>query len=64
MNNFEFEKELIFGKKHLNKLTYNKNKYNFVSLIEKLFKIDLQNLHTISKQKYDLFTELGNDSDT
>ena len=63
-NTFNFEEQLICGKKHLSKLTYDKTKYNFVELIEKLFKIDLQNLHTISKQKYDLFTELGNDSDT
>lgn len=42
---------------------YDINKFNFIEIITNLFSIKLENIHTLSDQKYDLF-EVGDDSKT
>lgn len=64
MNEFYFNNEMVYGKKHLNKLVFDKEKYNFVKLVTDLFDIELNNLHNYSETKYELFTEIGKDSHT
>jgi hypothetical protein len=66
MSDFNFENEMIYGKKHLNKLNFEKNKYNFVNLISNLFESELNKLHESTNETYSLFNEnmLGKDSDT
>tara|TARA_B100000575_G_scaffold290714_1_gene294942 strand:+ start:1665 stop:3644 length:1980 start_codon:yes stop_codon:yes gene_type:complete len=63
-NNFDFTSEMVYGKKHLNKLDYDINDYKFVQLVTDLYKCELNNLHNSTSSKYDLFTELGKDSHT
>ncbi len=63
-NHFDFASNMVYGKKHLCKINYNLNKYNFVKLTEELFKTNLSKLHEIQKNNYELFTELGKDSNT
>lgn len=43
---------------------YNKEIYNFDKLISNLFQKDLNLLHEMQVEKYNLFTEIGNDSNT
>lgn len=64
MNIFDFASEMVFGKKHLDKPKFDKEKYNLVKEVEKLFDKELEHLHIQSEKKYDLFTELGKDSHT
>ena len=64
MNDFDFAKEMVYGKKHLQKINYDLNKYNFVDMVTKLFNKELNKLHEIQKQDYNLFTEIGKDSNT
>tara|TARA_B100001094_G_scaffold332783_1_gene406468 strand:- start:1251 stop:3212 length:1962 start_codon:yes stop_codon:yes gene_type:complete len=64
MNNFNFSEEMVYGKKHLCKLNYNKNEYNFIKLVSELYNIELNKLHEIQEKSYELFTELGKDSHT
>lgn len=66
MTEFSFENEMIYGRKHLNKINFDKKKYNFVDLISNLFESDLNKLHHTSDEKYELFSKdmLGKDSDT
>ena len=45
MNNFNYEKEMIYGVKHLNKLTFDKKKYDFVKIIADHFNCELKNIH-------------------
>lgn len=64
MNSFSFASELVYGKKHMCKLNYDLNEYKFVELVTKLFDCELKKLHTIKKNEYDVFTEVGKDSNT
>lgn len=61
---FNFPKEMTYGKKHMCKLKYDIKKYKFIEYIEKLFESELNNLHNIQKQEYEVFTKVGNDSNT
>ena len=60
---FNFEKEMVYGKKHLNKLSYDKDKYPLYQLVQSIFSQKLDQIHT-SGEKYNLFTTLGKDSHT
>lgn len=40
------------------------NKYNFSEIVENIFDCPLNKLHTIQKNEYKLFTQIGNDSNT
>ena len=62
MNNFNFSQEMVYDKKHLQKLPI-QNKYKFIDLVTDLFQKSLSELH-IESNKYELFTELGKDSNT
>ena len=42
MNNFNYEKEMLYGVKHLNKLTFDKKKYDFVKIIADHFNCELK----------------------
>ena len=64
MENFDLSKEMADGKKHMCKLRYDIKKYKFIEYIEKLFESELNNLHNIQKQEYEVFTEVGKDSNT
>jgi hypothetical protein len=64
METFDFSKEMVYGNKHLCKLRYDIKKYKFIEYIEKLFTSELNNLHNIQKREYELFTEVGKDSNT
>ena len=66
MNNFNFAEEMTYGKKHLDTLLYDIEKYDMYSIVEDLFKIDLSLLNTISTQDYPVLTKdmLGKDSNT
>ena len=64
MNQFNFAKEMVYGEKHMCKLNYDLKIYKFVELVTELFQIELNNLHTIKEKEYELFTEIGKDSNT
>ena len=64
MNEFNFTSEMVYGKKHLNKLDYDNKKYKFIDLIKELYNSELNNLHNLIEEKYELFTVLGQDSNT
>tara|TARA_B110001469_G_C9648399_1_gene329354 strand:+ start:3566 stop:3844 length:279 start_codon:yes stop_codon:yes gene_type:complete len=50
-------------KKHLQKININKD-YNFISIVENLYNIELKHLHTKKEKEYELFTEIGKDYET
>ena len=61
---FDFSKEMVYGKKHLDKLNIKMN-YKFIKFVKELFNIeDLSQLHLSENIKYELFTELGKDANT
>ena len=60
---FDFKNEMIYNKKHLDKVSI-KNNYKFINLVSELFDCELNNLHNSTEEKYDLFTELGKDTQT
>ena len=64
MENFDFSKEMVYGKKHLEKINFDVSKYKFVKLVTDLFNTELNKLHTIQEQNYDVFTQVGKDSNT
>ena len=66
MKKFNYPKEMIYGKKHLNKLQFDKKKYDFVSVVSKIFNCELKNIHNWTETKYDLFGPdmIGKDSHT
>ena len=64
MNNFDFETEMVYGKKHLKILDFDKKNYDLCKLIEDLFDSKLEDLHLKSEKKYEVFKELGKDSHT
>ena len=62
---FNFPEEMILGKKHINKISYDKNNYKFIALLNKLFETDdLSLLHTKLENEYEIFREFGKDSET
>jgi hypothetical protein len=61
--NFDFKNEMIYNKKHLDKVSI-KNNYKFIDLVSELFDCELNNVHNSTEKKYDLFTELGKDTQT
>ena len=65
-NTFNYPEEMLYGKKHLNKLTFDKEKYNFVKIVTDLFGMPLNNLHNWTDTKYDFFGPdmLGKDTHT
>lgn len=66
MNNFNFSKEMVYGKKHLDTLIFDIDKYNMYSTVKNIFNSDLSLLHTTSTKNYPLLTKdmLGKDSHT
>ena len=61
---FDFEKEMVYGKKHLNKIIFEKKNYPLYKLVTNLFASPLNQIHQTSDKKYELFTQLGKDSNT
>ena len=65
MNTFNYPNEMIFGKKHLKIIEFDKSKYNFVSIIQNLFNKKLSMLHELTDNyKWDGKDTLGSDSHT
>lgn len=66
LKHFDYSKEMIYGKKHLNKLQFDKKKYNFVSVVSKIFDCELKDIHNWTETKYDFFGPdmLGKDTHT
>ena len=64
MSGFNFSKEMVYGKKHLNIINFKKEEYKLYQLVEKLFGYELNKAHQYSVRKYELFKELGKDSHT
>ena len=65
MTDFNFVNEMVYGKKHMNILNYDKISYDLVSIVSDLFDKDLSTLHDGALKNYELFTvdTLGKDSD-
>ena len=62
---FNFEKEMVFGRKHINKLEFDKSKYDFIPILQELFKIEQLNmLHKQQTKDYEVFKKFGSDSNT
>ena len=64
MTEFDFTREMVYGKKHLNKVNFELEKYDLSSEVRDLFGYPLDEAHLHQEEKYDLFTELGKDSHT
>jgi hypothetical protein len=63
--NFDFKTEMVFGKKHIDILKFNKSEYDFISPIQTMFNTNkLDELHLASKNDYKLFKQFGEDSST
>lgn len=61
---FNFSKEMVYGRKHVNILKYDKTKYDFRDIVKKCFKVD--NLSEVHKNnpEYDIFKTFGPDVKT
>ena len=55
MNTFNYSKEITFGNKHLQKLSFDKKKYDFVKIITNLFNKILCEIHTWTDTTYPFF---------
>jgi hypothetical protein len=64
MTEFDFTREMVYGKKHVNKINFDKEKYDLYNEVTELFGYNLNQAHLHSEKKYELFTELGKDSHT
>ena len=64
MSQFNFEKEMVLGKKHLSKLNCNLENCNIADVVQRHFGYNLDKGHQMEREKYDLFTEIGKDSHT
>ena len=66
MTSYNFSKKLVYGQQHLQKIAFNKELYNFSQIVQNIFNIELNKLHTVSDTEYPLFTPdmLGKDSNT
>ena len=65
-NNFDFPSEMVYNKKHLNKVSFEKDKYNLVEIVEHLYNMPLNDLHNNSNIVYPMLGPdmLGRDSHT
>ena len=63
-NSFNWDNEMVYGRKHMNILEFQTENYQFTKLVEGLFNHPLNKLHEIAENEYELFTELGKDSHT
>lgn len=61
---FDFATEMVYHKKHLQKVDFDKEKYNLASIVSNLFGYQLEDAHDQETEKYPLFTQLGKDSHT
>ena len=62
---YDFETEMVFGKKHVKNLDFDKEKYSFIEILKEIFDIgDLNELHKIKKKDYEIFKKFGKDSNT
>ena len=65
---FDFSKEMTYGRKHISKLSFSREKYDMTEMMSKLqlteFNLHLEDVDNFSTEKYQLFTELGKDSHT
>lgn len=64
MSQFNFCKEMVYGQKHLQKVSYPQENYRFIEMVTDLFSIELSQLHTTATKEYDVFMEIGKDSNT
>lgn len=65
MTDFDFCKEMVYGRKHINQLKFDHQTFDFRKYLLRLFNVnDLSELHNIQKEEYKLFTEFGKDSNT
>ena len=64
INYFDFSKEMVLGKKHVNKINYNNELYDFRPFAKECFNIEKLNDVHINNQKYDIFTEFKKDVQT
>jgi len=64
MTSFDFCKDLVYGKKHLSLLSFEKENYDLYEEVQNLFQYQLDEAHLNQEEKYDLFTEIGKDSHT
>ena len=60
---FNFKEEMVYGKKHLQKINI-KQDYKFINMISDLFSCKLNKLHNSKEEEYELFKELGKDTQT
>tara|TARA_B100001063_G_C16775120_1_gene564662 strand:+ start:4988 stop:5701 length:714 start_codon:yes stop_codon:yes gene_type:complete len=61
---FIFHEEMVYGKKHVNKLSYDNSKYDFRDIVKNCFKVkDLSVVHK-NNPEYDVFKEFGPDVQT
>ena len=58
MPEFDFTREMVYGKKHMNKVNFESEKYDLYREVENLFGYPLNEAHNNSEETYDLFTEL------
>ena len=65
-NSFNFSKEMVYGKKHLNKLEFDTKKYDLTKEVTDIFSVELNKLHTQSGKTYEILgpNMLGKDTDT
>jgi len=61
---FDFATEMVYGRKHLQKVDFDQSRYNLADIVEKHFGYELNNAHMMTKEVYPVFKELGNDSHT
>jgi len=64
MSVFNFEKEMVYGKKHVNILDYNNKNYDFRPFARECFNLEnLSKVHSIGPS-YNVFKEFGVDTET
>ena len=66
MSNFNFEKEMVYGKKHLSILNYNNEQYDFRPFLKHCFNtLELNNIHNIHNiHQCGIIDSFGKDVDT
>lgn len=66
MTSYNFSTQLVYGKQHLQKVHFDNQVYKFSQIVQNIFNIELDKLHTFSDTEYPLFTPdmLGKDSHT
>ena len=56
MNEFDFSKEMVYGKKHVNQLNYDNSKYDFRPFLRECFNINNLNDVHVNNPKYVIYT--------